>query len=275
MKKFKIGLQLYSVRDHMQEDMDATLKAVAEMGYDCVEFAGYFEHTAAEVRGMLEKYGLEAVSVHQRHDVFLEGTEAVEYLKELGVPYCAIPHISPERYQTEIDTVLDEIRRTAELLKENGIQLLYHNHDFEFLKVNGKLILDTIYDTIPPELLQTEIDTCWVHYAGYAPDEYLRKYKGRAPLVHLKDFECKKLANGPVYQLIDKDGKVGNERRSREDDGFEFRPVGYGRQDIPALLEASEEAGADYLIVEQDGHNDADSLEDARKSIAYLKSLGQ
>ena len=75
MGRFKIGLQLYSVRDEMEKDMDATLKAVAEMGYDCVEFAGYFDHSAEDVKAMCDKYGLEIVSVHQTYGVFLNDTE--------------------------------------------------------------------------------------------------------------------------------------------------------------------------------------------------------
>ena len=82
MSRFKLGLQLYSVRDEMEKDMDTTLKKVAEMGYECVEFAGYFGHSAEEVKAMCDKYGLEAVSVHQKHNVFLEDPEnSVKYLK--------------------------------------------------------------------------------------------------------------------------------------------------------------------------------------------------
>ena len=72
MKKFKVGIQLYSIRDEMEKDMDATLKAVKEMGYDCVEFAGFFDKTAEEVKAMIDKYDLEAISVHQGADPWLE-----------------------------------------------------------------------------------------------------------------------------------------------------------------------------------------------------------
>ena len=111
MSRFKFGIQLYSLRDEMAKDMDATLKAVAQMGYDCVAFPGYFDHTAEEVKAMCEKYGLEAVSVHQAHQVFLDNPdESVAYLKTLGVKYCAIPHVSPERWKNEYDVLIDEIK---------------------------------------------------------------------------------------------------------------------------------------------------------------------
>ncbi|MEE1013001.1 MAG: sugar phosphate isomerase/epimerase, partial [Clostridia bacterium] len=250
MKKFKIGLQLYSLREEMEKDMDATLKQVKEMGYDCVEFAGYFGHSAEEVRAMLDKYGLECVSVHQAPQLFAEeGQKAVDYLKTIGAKFAAVPW-----YKKELLAGTDEWENTVKLfesngklLKENGIQQLYHNHDFEFNKADDKFLLDWIYETIPAELMQPEIDTCWVHYAGQNPAEYLLKYSGRIDIVHLKDFDCTNLAAGPVYALIDKDGK--EQKGSREDNGFMFRPVGSGRQDIPAIIDAAEKAGASILIV--------------------------
>ena len=169
MKKYKIGIQLYSLRDEMEKDMDATLKAVAEMGYDCVEFAGYYDHTAQEVKAMCEKYGLEPISVHQRHDVFLEDAEnAVDYLKTLGIKYCAIPWLS--EWETNYDKNISEIKQAGKLLKDNGIQLLYHNHDFELTQMHGdKTVLDSIYSDVTPDLLCPELDLCWVHYAGSDP----------------------------------------------------------------------------------------------------------
>ncbi len=88
----KVGLQLYSIRWQMEEDMDAALKAVKEMGYDYVEFAGYFGKSADEVAALLEKYDLKCISVHQGYSVFLDKPgENVEFLKKIGAEYCAIP----------------------------------------------------------------------------------------------------------------------------------------------------------------------------------------
>ena len=275
MKKFKIGLQLYSIREDMEKDMDSALRQVKEMGYDCVEFAGYFGHSAEEVKAMLDKYGLECVSVHQAPQLFVdEGQKAVDYIKTLGVKYAAVPWYEKDKLagSPEWDNTVKMFTDVAELLKKNGIKMMYHNHDFEFNKVDGKFILDWIYDTIPQDLLEPEVDTCWVHYAGYNPAEYLLKYSGRINIVHLKDFACKNLGGGPVYALIDEDG---NEKKgSKEDNGFEFRPVGHGIQDIPSIIEASEKAGASVLIVEQDQSNDRPPMEAAKMSREYLKSLG-
>ncbi|MBE7020070.1 MAG: sugar phosphate isomerase/epimerase [Ruminococcaceae bacterium] len=266
MKKFKIGLQLYSVRDHMEKDMDATLRAVKEMGYDYVEFAGYFGKTAEEVKTLLDKYELTCVSVHQNPDIFdKEGQAAVDYQKKIGVKYSAVPWYALENFTENYEGSIELFKKTAKLLNENGIELLYHNHEFEFTKINGEYIIDKIYSDF--EGINPEFDTCWIRYAGENPADYLRKYKGRIRLVHLKDFVADKLACGPVYELIgNKDHKP-----SREDNGFKFRPVGYGMQDFDEILKACEEIDAELLIVEQDQWYENDSLEEAKKSRNYLK----
>lgn len=276
MKNLKVGLQLYSIREAMEADMDAALKAVKEMGYDYVEFAGYFGKSAAEVLTLLEKYDLKCISVHQGYNVFLEDPKAsVEYLKTIGAKYCAIPWMGVENHKGHegFDKAMKEIAQVGALLRDNGIQLMYHNHDFEFGKYEGKYLLDWLYETIPSELLMPQIDTCWVHYAGCNPCDYINKYSGKIKVVHLKDFVCKNLAQGPVYALIDDDGKEG-EQASKEDNGFEFRPCGQGIQDFPAILDAAAKAGAEYVIVEQDQATTASPLESAKQSREYLKSLG-
>lgn len=272
MKDFKVALQLYSVRDEMAKDMDATLKAVKEMGYDYVEFAGYFGKSAEEVRAILDKYNLKCISVHCSYESILdEPQKHVNYLKTIGAEYCAIPSLKENKHKGHeaFDKAAKEITQVAALLKENGIQLLYHNHDFEFHKYEGKFLLDWLYETIPADFLQPQIDTCWVRYAGYDPCEYIAKYAGRIKVLHLKDFVCKNLTPFPLYDLN------GNTEKAQNcDDGFEFRPVGHGIQDFPAILDAAEKAGIDCVIVEQDEWPTATSMESAKQSCEYLKSLG-
>ena len=274
MTQFKVGLQLYSVRDAMEKDMDATLKAVKEMGYDYVEFAGYFGKTAEEVKALLDKYELTAVSVHQAIDLFeKEGKAAVDYLNTIGVEYSAIPWYDKNELYNNWDETVKKFAEVSKLLKAGGIQLMYHNHDFEFVKIDGEYVLDKLYRTLDAETLMPEIDTCWVHYAGVDPAEYVRKYAGRIKVLHLKDFVCKKLGGGPVYALIDEDGnEIKN--ASKEDNGFKFTPVGSGIQDWNEILTAADEAGVEYVIVEQDDSYEMCSLEAAKMSRDYLKTLG-
>ena len=146
--------------------------------------------------------------------------------------------------------------------------LLYHNHDFEFMKLDGKYALDILYEKVPAELLQTELDMCWVNIGGENPAEYLLKYTGRAPVVHLKDFWGEKSED--MYELIGIDRKLPTRPAN-----FEFRPVGSGKQDFPAILKAAEQAGASWVVVEQDKPSmGLTALECAAKSRAYLKSIG-
>jgi sugar phosphate isomerase/epimerase len=118
------------------------------------------------------------------------------------------------------------------------------------------------------DLLQTELDQCWVKYAGQDPVAYLQKYEGRSPVVHLKDYYASGEQKEDPYALIGL-----NEGEKKENTAFEFRPLGYGIQDIPAIIEASKKAGSKWLIVEQDQPSMGKTpMECAAMSMEYLKN---
>lgn len=269
-----IGLQLYSVRNEMEKDFSGTIKKVAEMGYDGVEFAGLFGHSADEIKAILKENGLAAVSAHVPLVEMLDDMDKViETYKTIGCKYIAIPYVD-EKYRPgrpDYGATLEKITALGKKCSENGIVLMYHNHDFEFVKIDGKYGLDVMYETVPAEYLQTELDTCWVNVGGEDPAEYIHKYSGRTPVVHLKDFVMKgKEKPKKLYALI---GIDDNEEQASEDD-FSFKPVGYGVQDIPAIIKASEDSGAEWLIVEQDNPDKGNTeLSAVKKSIDYLRGL--
>jgi sugar phosphate isomerase/epimerase len=275
MKKFNVGIQLYGVRNAMAEDFYGTLKAVKDMGYDYVEFAGYHGKTAEEIKNALDELGLKCVSVHQGLDFYNEDPDAAaEFLKTFGVKYSVIPWYGKELLAGTDgwDKTVERFNAVADTLVKHGMMLGYHNHDFEFEKHDGKYLHDYIFEAVSPEKIFPEFDTCWVHYAGIKPEEKLREFAGRVPVVHLKDFVCKNLAAGPVYALIDNSGKE-EKKASKEDNGFEFRPVGMGIQDFATILAACEECGTETVIVEQDRTYDGmTELEAARLSREYLKN---
>jgi len=276
MKKFKVGVQLYSIRDYMEKDMDKTLGEVKAMGYDYVEFAGYFGKSAEEVKALLDKHGLKCISVHQAPQLFFdEGQSAIDYLKVIGAEYCAIPWYEESKLagSAEWEDTVKKFTKLGEDMKANGIQLLYHNHDFEFHKHEGKYLIDWLYESVPSDVLNPEFDTCWVRYAGEEPCKYIEKFSGRVDVLHLKDFTCTNFASGPVYGLIDSDG-VEKKEATREENGFMFKPCGYGLQKFEEILAAAEKAGTEYVIVEQDQHPERDAMEDIKLSREYLKSLG-
>ena len=266
-----VALQLYSVRNAFQEDMLGTLRAVKEMGYDGVEFAGLFGKSPAEIKAMLEEVGLVAVSAHVPYAEMMEDPDKTfAAYKEIGCDYVAIPYLGEEDrpLSPTYGETLKNIERLGTIAAKHGLTMLYHNHEFEFVKIDGKYGLDIMYDTVPASALQTELDVCWVNVGGETPADYVRKYTGRAPVVHLKDFSGVKDEN--MYELIGLEKKAPS-----RPDGFEFRPVGYGLQDMPNILAAAEEAGAKWVVVEQDRPSlGKRSMECAAMSRHYLSTLG-
>lgn len=274
MKKFNVGIQLYGVRNAMAEDFEGTLKAIKDMGYEYVEFAGYFGHTAEEIKAILDKLGLKCVSVHQGLDFYNDDPDAAaEFLKTFGVKYSVIPWYKKEELagSDAWEASAARFNKVADVLAKHGMMLGYHNHDFEFETHEGKYLHDYIFEAVPADRIVPELDTCWVHYAGLNPAEKIRQFAGRVEVVHLKDFVCERLGGGPAYDLIDKDGKPM--KASREDNKFEFRPLGQGRQNFAEILAACEESGTETVIVEQDKtYGGMTELEAAKISRDYLKN---
>lgn len=274
MKQFKVGIQLYGVKHTMAKDFEGTLAAIAEMGYEYVEFAGYHGKSAEELKAVLDKYGLKCISVHQGLDFYDDDPVGkMNFLKTFGVKYSIIPWYNKDLLagSEKWPETAEKFRAAARMLYENGMLLGYHNHDFEFKKYDGKYLHDYICEAIPEEMFEPQFDTCWVHYAGIDPVKKIREFAGRVTVVHLKDFVCKNLAAGPVYALIDTDGnaKGGGDRT---ESGFEYRPLGQGLQDVRAILEACEECGTEYIIVEQDDPSlGMTELECAKASRDYLR----
>ena len=270
MKQLPVGYQMYSAREEAQKDLKAVCHALKAMGYDGVEFAGFYGHSAEEIKAILAETGLQAVSNHVpasefERDVF----GLLAFHQAIGCKYIAIPSLDREQRPgaPRFAETLRKMNRWGRLCKEAGIQLLYHNHDFEFVPVSGMYGLDFLFAAVEPDLVQTEIDVCWVKYAGVDPAEYVRKYAGRAPLVHMKDFVGKK-GDGTPYALI------GQTAKADEGVAFEYRPLGHGCQDMKAVTEAAIDAGAEWLIVEQDDWYDRDPMELAKESIDTLYDLG-
>lgn len=268
MKKWPIALQVYSVREQAQADFVGTMKALKEMGYDGVELAGLYGYTAVRIRAILDEVGLELVCAHVPIGE-LEKDAVLDDYAAAGMRLIAIPWLDEPKDGEALAQTVERIRSIAVRCAQRGMRLLYHNHDFEFHKIDGRYILEAYYDGIDESLLQTELDTCWVNVGGEDPADYLRKYAGRAPVVHLKDFVMPGKKPQNMYHLIgiddDQPGEVS---------GFEYRPLGMGAQNIPEILKASEDAGAEWVVVEQDEPCLGKSpMECIRLSVEYLTSV--
>ncbi len=269
--KFPVAIQVYSVRDDADANLYGTLKKIKSLGYDGVEFAGLYGHKPEEIREMCADIGLVPISAHVRYVDLMADTEGVlSIYATIGCKYVAIPYLSPEhRPDSEnFSQVIENIKMIGAIAKKKGITLLYHNHDFEFMTLNGKYALDLLYDTVSPDCLQTELDMCWVNVGGEDPANYLLKYTGRSPVLHLKDFVGER--SDDMYELIGIDRKAPERPAD-----FEFRPVGSGKQDFPTILAAAEKAGVQWVVVEQDAPSMGKTpMECAEMSRNYLKSIG-
>ncbi len=269
---FPVAVQVYSVRNDAAADLRSTLTQIKEMGYDGVEFAGLYGNSPAEIKAMCEEIGLVPISAHVPFvDMLKDPVGVLSQYAEIGCKYVVVPYLVNEHRpdHPNFEYVVEFIRNICKAAKALGLQMLYHNHDFEFMKIDGKYALDVLYDTIPADLLQTELDTCWVNVGGEVPADYIKKYSGRAPVVHLKDFVGEK--SDDMYELIGIDKKA-----PKRPSGFEFRPVGLGVQNFPAILEAAKEAGSEWVVVEQDSATmGLTPMESIKKSIEYIKTINK
>jgi sugar phosphate isomerase/epimerase len=220
---------------------------------------------------MCDELGLTPISAHVPYvDMVADPTGVLSQYATIGCKYVAVPYLMPEHRPDggNFAQVIENVRMIGEVARNLGITLLYHNHDFEFVTIDGKYALDILYESVPADYLQTELDTCWVNVGGEEPAAYIRKYSGRAPVVHLKDFYGEKSED--MYELI------GIEKKAPKRPGnFEFRPVGSGVQNFPAIIDAAKDAGALWLVVEQDvATMGLTPMESIAKSREYLRSIG-
>ena len=269
-----VMLQLYNVRNELSADFDGTLKEVADIGYRYVELAlaRSYRKTAAEFKAALDKAGLTAVSAHVPYrDMIADPAAEVGYHVDIGCKFIVVPFLAEEDRSTgpHYEEVKKGIAKLGEVVNKKGAALLYHNHEFEYVDYKGKYALDDLYDSIPASLLQTEIDVCWAKVGGVDPAEYILKYSGRAPVVHLKDFDSS--GGGTIKAAYD---LIGEAKKARAAGSFPFRAVGHGIQDIPGIIKAAEKAGAKWLVVEQDLPSPGKTpIECAKDSLDYLKTL--
>ncbi|MBN1478766.1 TIM barrel protein [candidate division KSB1 bacterium] len=223
-----IGIQLYTVRDKSGKDFKGTLKKVAEIGYKYFEFAGYGGLDAGELNAFLAEIGATTCGSHEGYGNFIKDIDSViEFNQAIGNPYITIPSM-PGHVRSSID----EIKRFADNLniigykvKQAGMQLCYHNHSFEFDKVDGEqTVWDVLFQATDADMVKAEMDVAWVFAADVDPLTLMQQWGDRIKLLHMKDLDAnRKLA-----------------------------PVGEGLIDMPQVVEKAKEIGVEWYIVEQD-----------------------
>ena len=289
-----VGVQLYTLLRPLQEDFTGTLETIAEIGYRELEFAGpyafsaqsvkdgwqamadqmsltdsgYYSHTPAEVKTLLDDLGLTAPSAHIALGTVEENLDgAIEAAQVVGHRYLVCPFLAPESRQSLDDykRLADTFNAAGERCREAEIQFAYHNHCFEFGEIDGQLPYDVLLDATEPDLVQMELDLFWITVAGLDPVDYFERYPGRFSLFHLKDMAAPMtLENEERLTLFE------NPPRLMEVIG-NLADVGQGVIDFPRLLAHAEEAGLQHAFVERDMAEDP--LASIRTSYPYVEKL--
>ncbi len=260
-----IGLQLYTIRDAMMADVPGSLKKVADFGYKYVELADYangkfYGFEPAEFKKLVSGLGMEILSSHTQVEGVGVSLDSAKKMAEdhalIGARYCIQPWIVEEMRTTiaSYQRMAANWNEIGKVMKENGLQFGYHNHNFEFNTVEGKVpYFDVMLAELDKDLVIMELDMFWTTKAGHNPVDIFNKYPGRFPLFHLKDMYT---SQPPFFDVIKDD----------------ISPVGEGVIDFKKIIAAKEIAGMKYMIVEQDQSRDGDMFADIQKSITNLKT---
>ncbi len=229
-KKIGLALQLYSLRDDCKKDLPGTIAAVGKIGYEAVEFAGYYGRGAAELRKMLDGAGLKCCGTHIMLNT-LQGDElakTVEFNKELGNPNLIVPWL-PEKFHATKQAWLDTAKLFNEIsarAKEQGMRVGYHNHMFEFQKMDGEYLWDIFFGNTVKDVIM-QFDTGNAREGGGDPLPFLKRYPGRAITVHMKE-----------YSKTDKSALIGE-----------------GDQPWKEMIQVCRKtAGTEWFIVEQESY---------------------
>jgi sugar phosphate isomerase/epimerase len=242
-----IGVQLYTLRSLMETDFMGTIERVAAIGYNEVEFAGYFDHTARDVMTLLDRLNLRSPSSHIGFAAVEDGTlgNVLEFCKAIDNEYAIVAWV-PEDRRTPDDWKrwAEAFNRAGEAARALGLKFAYHNHDFEFMPIEGQAELpyDLLMAELDPALVTLELDLFWITKAGQNPQTYFDRYPGRFELCHVKDM-------GPNQTMVD---------------------VGQGQIDFATIFAAGN-SGLKHFIVEHD--DPADPVQTITNSYQHLKQL--
>jgi len=264
-KKYKLGLQLYSIREAMARDLKATLKQVAAYGYEEVEIYGfsdkkYYKLQPSVFKSILDDNNLTTSSGHYDLNKFmLPGStddqmcryvdECIEGAHTLKQKYIVWPWLDADsRTIDKFKVVADKLNRIGERLKAANLKVAYHNHDFEFVEHNGQIGYDIILKETDSSLVKLQADLYWLSNASkLKPHDYFAQYPGRFPMWHLKDM-------------------------SKQDRSL-HEIMGEGAIDFKSILKDAELAGVEHMFVEQGNNYHPDAMDNVGKSALYVKNV--
>jgi sugar phosphate isomerase/epimerase len=251
MDRNSIAAQLYTLRDYIQtpEQIASTLRKVKEIGYRAVQVSGMGPIEPMRLKEIVDTLGLRICATHTPLSRLQNDLDAVirehtlwdcEYV---GMGYLPDFGIGVERYSR----FLKDISGIVETLRQNGLKFVYHNHNFEFEKFDGKTGMDLLFENSDSEAFGFEIDTYWVQAGGANPVNWIRKVKGRMGIVHFKDMA---IVEGKQV----------------------FSEIGEGNIDWAPIIRACRETGVQWYAVEQDECR-RDPFESLEMSLRYLEKF--
>ena len=242
----KFGLQLYNFRQELSEDFRGTMKEIAKLGFDGVEFANkYGDMEPEELAAFLKELNLECAGTMFKKDNLLDASNSCyEYALKLNSPAVTISAMVD--FVQEWQTIAEICRKIGDNAAARGTIFSYHNHWAEFADVDGMTAMDRILAATDPKRVLMEPDVCWLTRGGIKPAEFLQKYAGRIRQVHMKD------------------SKVPEERE-------QLTELGCGVVDLIGVYQTAGKIGAQWLIYEQD--ITTDPFRSAEISLKYMKQL--
>lgn len=285
----KVGLQVYTVRNHLKANPAKTLEEVAKAGYKGIEFANHvaekdigigFGYTKEEMQKIVKDTGIDVIGAHVtssdalKTDIYTD----LEYFKKIIDYYVALDakflSIPQDCYATK-DILLrrcQDFDALGKLCKENGITLLYHNHWNEYQQFDGENIIDLLMDNTDPNYLKIELDTYWTAIGLINPVDMIHQYKDRVALLHQKDFPLEKIDKFNAWNRIDRDKIVTLEQFHSLIDPELFTEIGNGVLKIQDYIDAGNEYGVPYILVEQD-YSKYDEFESINISMNNFKKM--
>jgi sugar phosphate isomerase/epimerase len=254
----KIGAQLYNVREFTQDEASyrETIKKISAMGYRYAQYSAVGENISAEaIKAINDEYGIYIPLCHVNALKLMENTKKViEYQKTIGVKYLGIGMLPINKYglsKEGISSFIRDFNPVAQTIHDAGMKFMYHNHQIEFIKVGGKLIIDMLAEGFAPNIMGFILDLYWVQVGGGNPAAWIKKFAGRVEAIHLKDMA--------VYNEPD---KLPVQR---------FAPVYEGNLDWADIFDAANKAGTEYAFVEQDDAYGADPFDCLKISLENVK----
>lgn len=263
-----IGIQLWTVRDQLAASPQKTLSKIAELGYQQVELMNVMQQRV--LAPIVKDLGMSINSSFFDLSYVIGGWEyagaeapkkatletVIDHAKKIGISKLVFGYLYPQQRETldQYKSIIDPLNKAGELCRAAGIQLCYHNHNFEFKPLDGGVPYDVLIERLDPELVKFELDVFWADIAGWDPVKLMKRLKGRLELIHLKD----KLENTPVIYEND---QVPEEA---------FQALGAGTVKLMKVLKLAEKYDVSYCFVEQDFS--PDPLKSIEESIGFLKN---